>query len=357
LQGLPNVVFAFVPNQASLATDVLMPNGMLPPGATAAAPVLYLVCEDIASTVMVHTPLFVPGLRALDLAGLGVGDECCGLMAGVLQQSSELQLLDLGDSGITDAGVAALCGGLAGNAGLRELRLGRNDVGAQGAAALAAVLRRCGESRAAAEGHEEGARQQEGAQEGGEGEERQPLLAKQQQAQAQPQAQPLAQAQAQQRGGPSALQLLDLSDLKYPLPAPALAALASAVAANGRCRLLLAPGQALLPPPPGAPLPPSPPASPGQQQQQRQRQQQLGGPALDAPGSPASAAGSASAASEDLCGVCFDAANHVALRPCRHQLCGQCYREVSSSHASLQAPCPFCRGRIEGFSYLQWPPA
>jgi hypothetical protein len=29
---------------------------------------------------------------------------------------------------------------------------------------------------------------------------------------------------------------------------------------------------------------------------------------------------------------------------------------VCSHHASLQAPCPFCRGRIEGFCYLRWPP-
>jgi hypothetical protein len=81
-----------------------------------------------------------------------------------------------------------------------------------------------------------------------------------------------------------------------------------------------------------------------------------------------------STASEDLCGVCLDAANALRISSCSHQLCIGCYRQLvkaaaaaaagsSSRHHQQQqgqgrstgcASCPFCRQPVTGFTYASW---
>lgn len=67
-----------------------------------------------------------------------------------------------------------------------------------------------------------------------------------------------------------------------------------------------------------------------------------------------------SVASDDLCGVCLDRPNSLHVRGCEHALCVPCYRRVlcassaGGGAASVVPSCPFCRGRIEGFTYAGW---
>jgi hypothetical protein len=69
-------------------------------------------------------------------------------------------------------------------------------------------------------------------------------------------------------------------------------------------------------------------------------------------GSPGS--GSGLSDDEDVCGVCFDNSQHVAIKYCGHRLCVDCYRRVWEITGG-SATCPFCRARLEGYMYLDWP--
>lgn len=57
---------------------------------------------------------------------------------------------------------------------------------------------------------------------------------------------------------------------------------------------------------------------------------------------------------EDTCGICFDNNNHVAVKYCGHRLCVDCYRKVWELSGG-DSTCPFCRARLEGYMYLDWP--
>eukprot|EP00879_Flechtneria_rotunda_P033827 GHRR01037637.1.p1 GENE.GHRR01037637.1~~GHRR01037637.1.p1 ORF type:complete len:211 (-),score=90.64 GHRR01037637.1:332-964(-) len=57
---------------------------------------------------------------------------------------------------------------------------------------------------------------------------------------------------------------------------------------------------------------------------------------------------------EDTCGICFDNSNHVAIKYCGHRLCVDCYRKVWEL-SGTESTCPFCRARLEGYLYLDWP--
>lgn len=57
---------------------------------------------------------------------------------------------------------------------------------------------------------------------------------------------------------------------------------------------------------------------------------------------------------EDVCGVCFDNTNHVAIKYCGHRLCVDCYRKVWEL-SGMASTCPFCRAKLEGYLYLDWP--
>jgi hypothetical protein len=57
---------------------------------------------------------------------------------------------------------------------------------------------------------------------------------------------------------------------------------------------------------------------------------------------------------EDTCGICFDNSNHVAIKYCGHRLCVDCYRKVWELSSS-DSTCPFCRARLEGYVYIDWP--
>lgn len=57
---------------------------------------------------------------------------------------------------------------------------------------------------------------------------------------------------------------------------------------------------------------------------------------------------------EDTCGVCFDNNTHVAIKYCGHRLCVDCYRKVWEI-SGMASSCPFCRARLEGYLYLDWP--
>uniref|UniRef100_A0A383V493 RING-type domain-containing protein n=1 Tax=Tetradesmus obliquus TaxID=3088 RepID=A0A383V493_TETOB len=59
-------------------------------------------------------------------------------------------------------------------------------------------------------------------------------------------------------------------------------------------------------------------------------------------------------ADEDTCGICFDNCNHVAIKYCGHRLCVDCYRKVWEL-SGTGSSCPFCRARLEGYLYLDWP--
>jgi hypothetical protein len=59
-------------------------------------------------------------------------------------------------------------------------------------------------------------------------------------------------------------------------------------------------------------------------------------------------------ADEDTCGICFDNNNHVAIKYCGHRLCVDCYRKVWELSGG-DSTCPFCRARLEGYMYLDWP--
>lgn len=54
-----------------------------------------------------------------------------------------------------------------------------------------------------------------------------------------------------------------------------------------------------------------------------------------------SAAGSS--CSDDLCGVCFEAAPLVMLQPCKHQLCVGCCSHLLHMNSRCVLVCPFCR--------------
>jgi hypothetical protein len=57
---------------------------------------------------------------------------------------------------------------------------------------------------------------------------------------------------------------------------------------------------------------------------------------------------------EDTCGICFDNSNHVAIKYCGHRLCVDCYRKVWELSGG-GSTCPFCRAKLEGYMYLDWP--
>lgn len=96
--------------------------------------------------------------------------------------------------------------------------------------------------------------------------------------------------------------------------------------------------------------------------------------AADAAGGAAATNDALSVASEDLCGVCFDAPNALLVQGCGHKLCIGCYRQLvkaaaaaaaaSSSSRHQQgsteggstgcAACPFCRAPMAGFKYSAW---
>lgn len=50
-----------------------------------------------------------------------------------------------------------------------------------------------------------------------------------------------------------------------------------------------------------------------------------------------------SCASEEVCGVCFEARPCVALEPCKHQLCIPCCAHLLEMHSRCVLMCPFCR--------------
>ncbi len=52
---------------------------------------------------------------------------------------------------------------------------------------------------------------------------------------------------------------------------------------------------------------------------------------------------------KDSCGVCFDEADFLCLRPCNHKMCVSCARELIKVHTSNPVPCPFCRALVCGF--------
>lgn len=93
--------------------------------------------------------------------------------------------------------------------------------------------------------------------------------------------------------------------------------------------------------------------------------------AADAGG--AAATDALSVASEDLCGVCFDAPNALLVQGCGHELCIGCYRQLVKAAAAAAAAssrrhqqgsadggptgcaaCPFCRAPMAGFKYSAW---
>ena len=48
--------------------------------------------------------------------------------------------------------------------------------------------------------------------------------------------------------------------------------------------------------------------------------------------------------------MCLDAAAHVRLLPCQHELCpGCCHALFKMDYASVVL-CPFCRATVGGFS-------
>jgi hypothetical protein len=65
-------------------------------------------------------------------------------------------------------------------------------------------------------------------------------------------------------------------------------------------------------------------------------------------------AGSSTGEEEELCGVCLDNHQHVAIKYCGHRLCVDCYRKVWELGEGT-SNCPFCRARLEGYVYLDWP--
>jgi hypothetical protein len=75
-----------------------------------------------------------------------------------------------------------------------------------------------------------------------------------------------------------------------------------------------------------------------------------------APGSSPRGSGSLSSITtdEDTCGICFDNNNHVAIKYCGHRLCVDCYRKVWELSGG-GSTCPFCRAKLEGYMYLDWP--
>lgn len=94
---------------------------------------------------------------------------------------------------------------------------------------------------------------------------------------------------------------------------------------------------------------PSPAALAGRtEQQQQQPSSPLAGQGSQAPSV------SSVATDEDICGVCFDNSNHVAIKYCGHRLCVDCYRKVWEL-SGMATTCPFCRARLEGYLYLDWP--
>jgi hypothetical protein len=54
-------------------------------------------------------------------------------------------------------------------------------------------------------------------------------------------------------------------------------------------------------------------------------------------------AAASSCSSDDLCGVCFEAAPLVALQPCKHQLCLGCCSHLLHMNSRCVLVCPFCR--------------
>jgi hypothetical protein len=50
-----------------------------------------------------------------------------------------------------------------------------------------------------------------------------------------------------------------------------------------------------------------------------------------------------SCSSDDMCGVCFEAAPLVALQPCKHQLCLGCCLHLLQMNSRCVLVCPFCR--------------
>ena len=77
-------------------------------------------------------------------------------------------------------------------------------------------------------------------------------------------------------------------------------------------------------------------------------------PPAAAPSPPGSGSLSSITTDEDTCGICFDNNNHVAVKYCGHRLCVDCYRKVWELSGG-DSTCPFCRARLEGYMYLDWP--